>query len=161
MGSDGRAFFEAIIDAGAILCGFCGTFLAFRIQREAGYYRQPALDFQSGKARDVDIGLTHFSSGFLLLLLGSATSGVFGFLVPLFALAGNTWLLSRPAIVVGGLTFSSVVIATYFCAELVHYKILSTRLANDRKEWGSEWPVVVVGLLVALALASAAWVLAT
>jgi hypothetical protein len=31
-------FFGAVVDAGAILAGFCSTFLVFRIQREANYY---------------------------------------------------------------------------------------------------------------------------
>lgn len=43
---------QSLLQAGAILAGFCGTFLAFRIQREASYYRQPVADFDTGRAAD-------------------------------------------------------------------------------------------------------------
>ena len=48
-------FFAEVLSAGAILCGFCGTFLSFRIQREAGYYRQVAIDFHSGQRTSDDL----------------------------------------------------------------------------------------------------------
>jgi len=41
-------FYEAALTAGAITSGFIGTFLAFRIQREAGYYRQVGAGFHDG-----------------------------------------------------------------------------------------------------------------
>jgi hypothetical protein len=87
MTADLQAFFAASLSAGAILTGFCGTFLSFRIQREANYCRQPVLDFQSGTAKDVCIGLSHFSSSFLLLILASLLAVAFGFVSPLLALA--------------------------------------------------------------------------
>ena len=68
-----------MLTAGAILSGFCGTFLAFRIQREAAYYRQPAVDYHGNKGKDVYIGLTHFTSAFLLLALATVCSVTFGF----------------------------------------------------------------------------------
>src|SRR5437667_344489 len=34
-------FFQSVLTAGAIISGFCGSFLVFRIQREAEYYRVP------------------------------------------------------------------------------------------------------------------------
>lgn len=75
---DPMSLYSSLLSAGAILAGFCGTFLAFRIQREANYYRQPALDFATGEARDVPIGLTHFTSGLLLLGIASiCTAGEF------------------------------------------------------------------------------------
>ena len=88
LSSDDLAYFAACLSAGAILTGFCGTFLSFRIQREATYYRQPVCDFASGKARDVAIGLSHFSSPFLLLILGTLLAAAFGFVCPLLAISG-------------------------------------------------------------------------
>jgi hypothetical protein len=152
MPNDARSFYEAIIAAGAILSGFCGTFLAFRIQREANYYRQPVLNFERQEARDVPIKLTHFSAAFLLLLLGSVCSVVFGFLLPLLALGGWGWMWSRRSLVVAGLVAAMVLIGAYFVAELVHYEILSGRLLNDRREWGRELGVAVVGIVSAIVL---------
>ncbi|MBI4463786.1 MAG: hypothetical protein HY647_03680 [Acidobacteria bacterium] len=152
MPTDSRSFFEAMIGAGAILAGFCGTFLSFRIQREANYYRQPAVDYQGGKGRDVNIGLQHFTSAFFLLLLGTLCSTIFGFLFPLFALAGSGWVLAKPSLVVGGLVAALVFVAAYFLDELVHYKILSCRrLGKDVADWKGEWVFVVVGVLLAVA----------
>lgn len=98
-----RSFYESIIAAGAITIGFCGTFLSFRIQREANYYRQPALSFEHGKARDVLIGLSHFTNAFLLLILATLSSMVFGFPLPLLALIGTACALANPGIIAGWL----------------------------------------------------------
>jgi len=144
-------FFEAIIGAGAILSGFCGTFLSFRIQREANYYRQPALDFSTGKARDVYIGLTHFTSAFLLLILATICSMVFGFLIPLLALAGSAWASAQTKPVVGGLVAALILLFAYFLAELVHYRIISIKLFNDAREWRREWAIVLVAMILAVA----------
>ena len=57
-----ESFYTATLSAGAILTGFCGTFLSFRLQREANYYRQVALDFETREARDVFVDLTHFTA---------------------------------------------------------------------------------------------------
>ena len=113
MPNDPHSFFETIISAGAILSGFCGTFLAFRIQREASYYSQPALSFDRQEAKDVLIRMTHFTSAFFLLLLGTFSALVFGFLFPLLALAGSAWILARPGLVVGGLVAALVLIGGY------------------------------------------------
>ena len=43
-----------------------------------------------------------------------------------------------------------VLIGAYFVAELVHYEILSRRLLNDRREWGREVAVAVVGIVSAI-----------
>lgn len=149
MNSDPLAFYESIIGAGAILSGFCGTFLSFRIQREANYYRQPVVSFEQEKAKDIYVGLTHFSSAFLLLILGTICSVIFGFLLPLFALAGWVWPLGHRNVVVGGLVAALILVATYFLDELVHYKILSSRLLNDVNEWRRESFVWVGGILIA------------
>jgi hypothetical protein len=150
MPSDPRSFFEAIISAGAIMSGFCGTFLAFRIQREANYYRQPALSYDRGDAKDILIKLTHFTSPFLLLILASLCSMAFGFLIPLLALAGSVWALAQTKLVVAGLVATLILLIAYFFDELVHYRILSPQLLNDAREWREELVIVLVALTVAL-----------
>jgi hypothetical protein len=141
-------FFAAALSAGAILCGFCGTFLSFRIQREAGYYRQVALDFEKQKARDIYIGKTHFTSSFLLLCLATVCSAVCGFAFPLLALNGTVWAANR-GLVVGGMIAALILLAAYFAAELVHYGILSGRLVNDAREWKTEGWIVAMGVALA------------
>jgi hypothetical protein len=111
-------FLGASLSTGAILAGFCGTFLSFRIQREAGYYRQA-----SGKGADNYIGLTHFTASLALLLMATIFTTVFGIVLPLLALSGFHSSM-RPGIIVGGLIGSVVLLAAYFVAELVHYRIL-------------------------------------
>jgi hypothetical protein len=112
------SFFEAALTAGAILSGFCATFLVFRIQREAAYYRQPVADYRERKGIDVFIGLTHFSSAFLLLSLAAVCSATFGFVFPLLALSGSEWIAERPRLVVGGMVGALVLIAAYILDEL-------------------------------------------
>jgi hypothetical protein len=153
---DTHSFFETILTAGAILTGFCGTFLSFRIQREANYYRQIALSFEKRKAEDVLIRLTHFTSAFLLLVLATICTIFFGFLLPLFAVAGSSWA-ALPELMVGGLVAALVLLVGYFFDELVHYEILSTNLVNDAQEWGKEWVIVAIAILVAIGLGSAGW----
>lgn len=140
-------FFSACLSAGAILTGFCGTFMSFRIQREANYCRQPALDFESGEARDIFIGLSHFSSSFLLLIFATLFSIGAGFILPLLALSG---LKVNPPVVVGGMLCALVFVVAYFFCEMVHYRILSTRLLNDRHEWGKASGIVFTALIAAL-----------
>ncbi|SRR5258708_11092813 len=153
------AFFESVIGAGAILSGFCGTFLAFRIQREASYYRQPVLDFESKTAKDVEIGLTHFTSPLLLLLLSTAAALIFGFVVPLLAIAGIRGGLIRPAFVVAGLVAAVLLLIGYFAAELVHYKVFSSKLVNDVAEWREGRWLLFLTLFIATAAALAAFVM--
>jgi hypothetical protein len=150
--TESRAFFESIITAGSVLAGFCGTFLAFRIQREASYHRQPAVDFATGTAKDISIGLTHFTSAFLLLTVASLGAALFGFVFPLLALSGWAWFLARPAMAAAGLMGSLILLAAYFVAEVVHYRIIGPRLLNDSREWGREWILVVVALALAVGL---------
>src|ERR1041385_5027692 len=80
------AFFGVVISAGAIIAGFCASFLSFRIQREAGYYRQPSTNGET--TIDRYAGLTHFTSSMLLLLIATFLALLFGVVLPLFALAG-------------------------------------------------------------------------
>lgn len=143
-----ETFFGFVLSAGAILSGFCGTFLVFRIQREAAYYRQPVVDYCEEKGKDVFIGLTHFSSAFLLLVLATACSATFGFVFPLLALSGSAWITARPGLVVGGMIAALLLIAAYFIDELIHYQILR-KLGSDAREWKCEWWVVGLGLLSA------------
>jgi uncharacterized membrane protein HdeD (DUF308 family) len=144
-------FFPAALSAGAILSGFCGTFLAFRLQREASYYRQVALDFERREARDIPIGLTHFTSALLLLILATICAATFGFIFPLLALHGSDWFAARAGYVVGGMIGSLILLCAYFTDELIHYRIITGRLAHDAREWKSEWWLVAIGVLAAIA----------
>jgi hypothetical protein len=146
MAQDLQPFFSACLSAGAILTGFCGTFLSFRIQREANYYRQPAVDFKSGESRDIYINLSHFTSSFLLLMLASLLSVACGFVLPLLALAG---MAVSKQIVVAGMTAGVVFVAAYFICEMVHYGVLNRRLLNDSREWGRSRGIVTTAILVA------------
>ena len=152
---NGNDFFSASLAAGAILTGFCGTFLSFRIQREASYYRQPAVDFQTGKGRDIHIGLSHFTSSFLLLVIATLLAIVFGFALPLLALYGLD--VSRQAVVIGTLN-SLLFVCAYFVCEMVHYGILNRRLLNDRAEWGRSTGLVAAACVASVVLSFAvAW----
>jgi hypothetical protein len=146
------AFFESIIGAGAILSGFCGTFLAFRIQRESNYYRQPAVSFELEQGKDVFIGRTRFSPAFKLLVFGTVCSVVFGFLLPLLALAGSAWVAGKQRLVVAGLIGAVVLVGAYFLAELVHYQILNTQFLRGRRKKGDERWVVYSGLFISFVL---------
>jgi hypothetical protein len=151
-------FFSAVVSAGAILTGFCGSFLAFRIQREANYFRQPALDFATGKAKDVLIGLSHFSHPFLLLIAASLGSLLFGVLLPLFGIAGVSNRLVSPGVTVAGLAASTIVLCGYFYAEMNHYGILRGDLVNDINEKRGAWPILIGTALSAfLAVCIVAW----
>ncbi len=147
-------FYEAALAAGAIISGFIGTFLAFRIQREANYHRQPVLDFNptgdNARARDVRIGLAHFSSSFLLIVLAALASISFGVAWPLLALAHWAPAMTGPGPIAGGILGAVVLVAAYFLDELVHYRILSGRLVHDIGEWKSESAIVVGGVLLAV-----------
>jgi hypothetical protein len=87
---DPAVFLGATLTTGAILAGFCGTFLSFRIQREAAYYRQPG---DKGEAKDE----THFTVSLALLLLTTICTAVFGIVFPLLALSGSG-LSMRPGL---------------------------------------------------------------
>lgn len=150
MNIEPQNFFAAALGAGAILSGFCGTFLSFRIQRESAYYRQPVLDYTSGEAKDVYIGLSHFTSSFLLLILASVVSIIFGVVLPLIAMAGANLIWQSPKIIVAGLIASTVLITGYFVCELVHYGILNRNLLHDPGEWGRSRKTVGVTILSSL-----------
>lgn len=155
--SNPESFFGSVLSAGAILSGFCGTFLSFRLQREATYYRQPAVDFreqdETKNSKDIYIGLTHFTSGLFLLILATVCTVVFGVLLPLLALSGYASVASRTGLIVGGIIAGLLLIAAYFLDELVHYEILKwSRLADDIRDWKKEWWVVALAVLCAFIL---------
>jgi hypothetical protein len=145
-----KDFYTAVLAAGAILTGFSGSFLQFRIQRESNYYRQPVTSYEEQKGRDVYIGLSHFSSAFLLIISAVVLEIIFGFCLPLLALANARLPILSPKIVASGLIAALILLMGYFCAELVHYEILNARLLNDRREWGRQWPVVATTFILAL-----------
>lgn len=143
---DLMTFFAASLNVGAILAGFCATFLSFRIQREAGYYRSP-----DGKGKDTFSNLSHFTASLLLLLLATLWSAVCGIVFPLLALAGSVPWIS-PGLIVGGVIGGLLLLAAYFVTELLHYDVFKF-LKNDPAEWKREWPLVAVGVI------GAAWCL--
>jgi hypothetical protein len=152
-----KEFFTSVISAGAILTGFAGTFLQFRIQREANYYRQPALSYEKSDAVDVYIGKSHFTSSFLLIMVATILALISGFTLPLLALA-DVLSFATPKMVSSGLLASLVFLVGYFCAEMVHYGILNTSLLNDPDEWGREWKIVIATLIIAVLSGTAVFV---
>ena len=106
-------------------------------------------DYDEQAARDISIGLQHFSSAFLLIILASLIASLFGITLPLLAFAGAQVARS---LVVGGILAALVLVVAYFACELIHYRILSNRLLHDSREWGREVKLVVVAVLVALAV---------
>lgn len=144
-----ESFFGSTLSAGAILSGFCGSFLTFRIGREAAYHRQPVVDPGEGGGNDAVVGLTHFSSPFLLLLFATIWSATFGIVFPMLALSGSAWFASRPRFVLGGLVGALLLIGAYFLDELIHYRILRI-LPSDAREWKREGWVVGIGFLSAV-----------
>jgi len=115
--TDPQGFYAAVLTAGVILTGFAGTFLQFRIQREASYYRQPAVSFEEARAKDVFIGLTHFTAAFLLITLSALMSVIFGFALPLLTLAEMAPLFVTPKVVTVGLLSALLPLLGYFFAE--------------------------------------------
>jgi hypothetical protein len=148
-----QGFYEAALTAGAILSGFNGTFMAFRIQREANYYRQPVLDFQEAQGKDVWLGLSRFNSSLLLIILGTLCSMIFGVFWPLAALAHCHLFMSGPAPILAGIVASGTLVAAYFLDEIIHYEILKLSwpgFRSDLRSWRREWWIVVVGILLAI-----------
>jgi hypothetical protein len=152
------AFFSSVVSAGAILTGFCGSFLAFRIQREASYYRQPVLDYATETARDIEIDLSHFSYPFLLLIVASLGALFFGVVLPLFGIAGVSNGLVSPGITVAGLLASTIVLCGYFLAELSHYEILRGKLINDPAEKRRAVPIMIGTAFAAALSIGVVWV---
>jgi len=152
-------FYEAALTAGAILSGFIGTFVNFRIQRESNYYRQPVTKFDEGathgRGQDAWIGLSRFNSSFLLIILAAFCSTAYGVFLPLSALAHwPRFTVSAPTIL-AGIVASLILVAAYFLDELIHYEVLKpSRLVSDLKSWAChDWILVLSGVLLALLFA--------
>jgi hypothetical protein len=150
------AFGDALA-GGAILTGFCGTFLSFRIQREANYYRQVALNFVTREARDVPMGLSHFSAGFLILILASIANLFFGTALPLLGLSGlgGKWITMK--LTAAGLFGGLALLVGYFWIELIHYNIVPKQLLHDTAEWKREGPIVIAFVVIAAGLFFLIW----
>jgi hypothetical protein len=130
----GNDFYAAVLNAGTILWGFCGTFLAFRLQREAAYFRQPVADYNAKSGRNVLIGEQHFRLPFIVLGIATISSAVFGFALPLLGLSGAISPYIKPNIIVRGLLASLGLILLYFILELFHYEIIGRKkLTKDLK----------------------------
>lgn len=146
-------FYDASLAAGAILSGFIGTFLNFRIQREAMYYRQPVLEWNNdnpgGRAKDVFVDRSRFPLSLVVILLGALVSILYGVFLPLSALAHWNLCAVSPATILAGLVASIVLVATYFCVEMLHYKMFRV----DRTSWANESWMAVIGISGAAALA--------
>ncbi len=124
--------------------------MQFRIQREANYYRQPVLSYvegaDAGEAQDAYIGLTHFTGAFLLYTISTLMAVIFGFVFPLLALAEMNPPFVSPKLITVGLLSTLFPLLGYFLTELIHYRILSTRLVQDISEFRREWPGVIIAL---------------
>jgi hypothetical protein len=81
----------------------------------------------------------------------------FGFVLPLVALARVAAFVT-PKLVASGLVASLSFLMGYFCAELVHYEILNTRLLDDPHEWGKQWRVAVLTILLAALAVALIWI---
>jgi hypothetical protein len=81
--------------------------------------------------------------------MATLCTAVFGIVLPLLVLSG-VLLPVTPSLVVGGILGSLWLLAMYFTAELVHYRVL-TFLASDKAEWRREWWILAVGAIGAAA----------
>lgn len=126
------------------MAGFIGTFLVFRIQREAGYFRQPGPDGDDAK------NLSHLTPSFLPLLLAAGCASIFGVGLPLWALGAGWNGQSGRGWIVGGLFASMLLVATYVAVEMVHYDIRPNKLEGDREEWRRAVPLLAIGALLAV-----------
>ena len=142
-----EAFYEGALTAGSVFAGFIGTFLSFRIQREANYYRQPVPGCDGKK--DVYLGLSQFPVSLLLILLGAVCALIWGVCFPLLALAHQ--FVVSPATVLAGLAACVCFVFSYFVAELFHYEIICKVNKNDwAKEGWIAWSGTSMAIIVAL-----------
>lgn len=122
------SFYAAVLSAGAILWGFCGTFLVFRIQREANYYQQPVLDYETGKAKNVKICMQKLSLPFGVLLFATHWVALFGVVMPLLGRAGYQFWLNHPQVLIWEIFVGLALILGYFWLELRHYRIICKKM---------------------------------
>jgi hypothetical protein len=118
-----RGFYQAVLTAGAILAGFCGTFLVFRIEREANYYRTLGKHFNE----------QHLTSSLLVLIISAVSAFFFGVGWPLVVLSKNSAGQGSRMWITGGLIFALMTLGVYVLDELVHYRILIPSYERKRK----------------------------
>jgi hypothetical protein len=141
--SDTKSFIEAALTAGSILTGFVGTFLNFRIQREASYYRSP---------ENPNTDQQHFGASFFLIIFAAVSSAIFGVALPLFALMPGHYFVIQPEMILAGILGSIVIVIAYFFAELFHYRIIFKQYNGkwifnpDREGWRREFLIVALAL---------------
>lgn len=136
--------FSDMLSAGAIIAGFGATFLAFRVQREAEFYRVPGQE---------PFNKQHFTTSFFLIIAATSVAVVAGVVLPLLALQELAPPWVTPRVAVSGLLGSIVLIVGYFVDELVHYRIIlgewRSRLDD---EWKRETPILYGTLIIATAV---------
>lgn len=151
MNATDTGFFGTVMTGGAIIAAFCGSFLVFRIQREAEYFRNPGQGY---------VGQQYFSPSFLLLILATAGATLAGVVLPLLGLSGVRAPFLTPRAVVAGLFGAIVLLGGYFINELVHYRIVFEGWRGDLEGWEREWPLAVVLIFSSVVtLVSCLWLL--
>ena len=128
------------LSAGAIIAGFGATFLAFRVQREAQFYRVPGQTFNEQR----------FSSSFLLIIFATTLAVLAGVVTPLLGIQGVAPAWLTPGVAVSGLLGSITLIVGYFLDELVHYRIIGCNWRSGiSDEWRREKPILYGSLGIA------------
>jgi hypothetical protein len=147
-------FFSDMIGAGAILTGLCGTFFAFRIQREATFYSQPYCNDED-EWDVVVIDRTHFSAPFFLLSFAFLASLISGLVIPLLGMLGIKNFIVSPGFATGGLFVAIILLGFYIIAELQHYHLFKGNSKNTEEETEEDKRSKDIGcLLVKLAVIS-------
>ncbi len=121
MSQDLTTFYSAMLTVASILAGFYGTFLSFRLQREAQFFRNRRQQ--------------HTTPSLLVLVMGIVMLGWFGIWQPLSFFAGR--VVSQESTIRGVVTALLLGVA-YFVLELLHYEILF--------RWGGKLYNWLVGL---------------
>lgn len=128
-------FFSEVIGAGAILTGLCGTFFAFRIQRESTFYSQPYRK-KDGTWEVSLIDRTHCTAPFRLLCWAFFASLCFGLCIPLLGMVGIKHPLVTPFVVTVGLFVAIILLIFYVLAELLHYHLFkcNSKITEEKTE---------------------------
>ena len=131
--------FSAVMTAGAIISGFCSTFLSFRIQREA-------IDYRKGNRQQFSISL-------VLIILATVISLLVGVIFPLIALVkfNITWLTTR--LVVSGLISGIILLVGYLFNELFHYRMFFQKYWPEiemKDEWKRESPILAIFVVLSI-----------
>jgi hypothetical protein len=75
-----------------------------------------AHSFENREARDVDVGLSHFTSSFLLIIVAVLMTICFGLIAPMLGLLKADIILTQSRTIVGGLISSLMFLIGYFIA---------------------------------------------